>query len=497
MTRKKQAEPDKGPTLDSMLSLAAYRLLAVAYRFPDQYADMVERSAGIMPSPQLSAAATAIKRAADKDTGRVDLVALSGYISLAANTSQTKAMIAGIQEIAGEAGMAIHEKDPTMVNEWMSRLAEGAERKRLSETLHTLSRVLATEGDVSLEELRSRAMVEVKAHESASGAHDMLDLVEKAMAEVAEWEQGVFTDRIFTGLTRLDATLSFPRGNLSTFGALSGAGKTVFGVQVALHNAIQFAQKQDTPERPCVIFFSAEMTALELLHRMAAHVCELTERYLRRIGQKDEYDIYRSALRYVCNLPIIIDDTVGPDLSYIGAKVAQVAASRDVPLVVFDHTEKAFANGQPAEDQQVLSMVISGFKNIAKANYAHFLTLHQLSRAIVTRDDSYPRVSDLRGSGRLEHECYGIMLLHSELALARHKARMYPTELLTGGYEVIIDVAKHRNGPTGPVRVAFHPDKLKFTDLDNPQPGQQQGPNTPPPSYGDDDDQPTEDEFPI
>jgi len=294
------------------------------------------------------------------------------------------------------------------------------------------------------------------------------------MEEIADWQAGKFDDRIFTGLKDLDAMLAFPRGNLSCFGALPSAGKTVFGVQVAIHNAAKFAKEQKTDKRPCVIFFSAEMTASEIVHRMAAYVAGITENYLRRVGQNDEYDLYREAVKWVCGLPIIIDDTVGPDLDYIGAKVAQVCASRDVPLILFDHTEKAFAMGMPAEDQQTLSIVISGFKNIAKANYSHFITLHQLSRAILNRDDSYPRTSDLRGSGRLEHECFGIMLLHSELAISRHKGKLYPTELIGGGFQCTIDVTKHRNGPTGAVPVVMYPDKVKFGDLDTrSKPGQQ------------------------
>jgi replicative DNA helicase len=166
----------------------------------------------------------------------------------------------------------------------------------------------------------------------------------------------------------------------------------------------------------------------------------------------------------VSRAPIWIDDTAGVTLMEIRAKVRRLASQLNVAagemplsLVVVDYLQLMVGQGNRAENrQQEIAEISRGLKVLARDLDVPVLAIAQLSRAVETRHDKRPLLSDLRDSGAIEQDADMVMFLYRD--------EYYNPESDDKGIAEVI-VGKHRNGPTGKVQLAWMEQYTKFASL--------------------------------
>ena len=156
---------------------------------------------------------------------------------------------------------------------------------------------------------------------------------------------------------------------------------------------------------------------------------------------------------------LFIDDTSGVSITDIRAKLRRLALQQDgVDLVLIDYLQLMEAGGKIENRQQEISKISRGLKGLAKELNIPLIALSQLSRAPEMRSDHRPILSDLRESGAIEQDADVVMFLYRDEYYNKDSEDR-------GTGEVII--AKHRNGPTGSIKLVYKGENTKFLDMKN------------------------------
>jgi replicative DNA helicase len=231
-----------------------------------------------------------------------------------------------------------------------------------------------------------------------------------------------------TSLASLDAlTAGWQPGNLIVVAARPGMGKSAFAVQAALAAGRTF-------------YSSLEMTAGELIERAVAHVGQLPHKWIRFPLDAPDYAGAQvtAGCTAVSKLPLLIDDSAGLSADAIFSRVRQSHMVAPLRLVVIDHLGLIRRPGK--HDPSELGLVTSGCKELAKALDVPVMLLCQLNRALESRTDRRPMLSDLRDSGRIEED--------ADVVIGLYRDEYYnATGPLAGYCEAI--VLKNRSGEKG------------------------------------------------
>ena len=259
------------------------------------------------------------------------------------------------------------------------------------------------------------------------------------------------TTGVPTGFRDLDEVLlGWQPSNLVVVAARPGQGKTAFALGTATHAALH--------ERRPVVFFSLEMGYLELTQRILAAEAGINSRLLRT-GRIPESDWTRisSAVARLADAPLFIDDNPHLTVMDMRAKCRRLkAAHGDLGLVVVDYLQ-LMSTGRRAENRQVeVSELSRGLKVLARDLDVPVIALSQLNRSLEYRADKRPMLADLRESGALEQDADVVAFIYRD--------DVYNPDSADKGLAEII-VAKHRNGPTAKVRLAFLESLTRFADL--------------------------------
>src|SRR5690606_5905733 len=244
----------------------------------------------------------------------------------------------------------------------------------------------------------------------------------------------------------------FQTSALIIVAARPSMGKTSFTLNVAQHAAIS-AHKS-------VAFFSLEMSKESLVQRMLTSEARVDASRVRTGRLRDDdYPRLAQAAGLLNTAPIYVDDTPAISILEMRAKARRLKADRpDLALVVVDYLQLMQGNGRTENRQQEVSEVSRGLKSLAKELDTPVVALSQLSRAVESRPDKRPMMSDLRESGALEQDADLIMFLY------RPEYYHGPTDKdgnsLEGRAELII--GKQRSGATGTVQLMFHKEFTRF-----------------------------------
>lgn len=230
---------------------------------------------------------------------------------------------------------------------------------------------------------------------------------------------------------------------------------TAFTLNIAQHAAIN-AQKP-------VAFFSLEMSKESLVQRVLCAEARVDASRLRR-GKLTDDDYARLAIAagHLNTAPIYIDDTAGISVLEMRAKSRRLKADRpDLSMIIVDYLQLMVSSNSKIENrQQEVSEISRGLKALAKELEVPVVALSQLSRAVESRPDKRPMMSDLRESGAIEQDADVIMFLY------RPEYYFGPVDKegnsIEGRAEVI--VGKQRNGATGTVPLFF---RKEFTLFEN------------------------------
>jgi len=266
------------------------------------------------------------------------------------------------------------------------------------------------------------------------------------------YEAGADITGVPSGFRELDLlTSGFQPGNLVILAARPSMGKSALGLCIAANLGV----RHETP----VALFTLEMSKSEVTQRMMCSEAKVESQRLRtgRLAP-DDWPRLTAACDRLMKAPIYVDDAGSTTIMEVRSKARRLKSKEpNLGLVIVDYLQ-LMTSGATAENRvQEVSQISRALKVLARDLDVPILAMSQLSRAVEQRHDKRPILSDLRESGSLEQD--------SDLVFFVYRDEYYLGEESDqqGLAEVIL--AKHRNGPTGLVKLSFLRRYAKFADL--------------------------------
>ena len=256
-----------------------------------------------------------------------------------------------------------------------------------------------------------------------------------------------------TGLNRLDElTAGLQPSDLILIAGRPSMGKTAFALSIAQHVGIKLHMK--------ILFLSLEMSSQQLVQRMLSSEGRVDSLSVRT-GRLQAQDWHRltSAAGRLSEAPIFIDDSPGLSVLEVRAKARRMKSEHGLDLIVIDYLQLMRGRANLDNRQQEVSEISRSLKALAKELNVPVVALSQLSRAIETRGDNTPRLSDLRESGALEQDADVIMFLHRPSFYSKDPMEEEARKTAE------VHIGKQRNGPTGKLEVAFLSQYARFENL--------------------------------
>lgn len=255
----------------------------------------------------------------------------------------------------------------------------------------------------------------------------------------------------------LDVSLNgLQKSDLIILAARPAMGKTALALNIAQNVAI----KAKIP----VAIFSLEMSKHQLIQRMLCSEAEVDAQRLKTGNlQNKDWEKIVSAMDDIAKAPIYIDDTPGSTLTDIRAKCRRLKMEeKNLGLVLIDYLQLIESSGREDRMQQI-SAISRGLKILAKELDVPVLALSQLSRAVESRTDKRPMLSDLRESGSIEQDADIVMFIYRDeyYKKAEEDEEDISARAASKGESEII-IAKHRNGSVGTVKLLFQDNITKF-----------------------------------
>ena len=205
------------------------------------------------------------------------------------------------------------------------------------------------------------------------------------------------------------------------------------------------------------VVFSLEMGRTELTMRLLSAEAQVPLQNMRKGTMREEdWTRMATAMSRVSEAPLFIDDSPNMSLMEIRAKCRRLKQRHDLRLVVVDYLQLMSSGKRVESRQQEVSEFSRALKLLAKEIEVPVIAVAQLNRGPEQRTDKKPMMSDLRESGSLEQDADVVMLLHREDAYEKESPRAGEADII---------VAKHRNGPTDTVVVAFQGHYSRFVDM--------------------------------
>lgn len=273
--------------------------------------------------------------------------------------------------------------------------------------------------------------------------------VVQAFKDIQELQQSTELPGHHSGFYDLDAmTSGFQRSDLIILAGRPSMGKTAFGLSIAAN----IAKEHNLP----VAIFSLEMSKEQLAQRLIASEAQIESNRLRsgRISQADMEPLL-TALETLSTLPIFIDDSSNTSVMQMRSEARRLQAEQGkLGLILLDYLQ--LMEGSSDNRVQELSRMTRSLKLLARELNVPTIVLSQLSRGVEQRNNKRPMMSDLRESGSIEQDADLVIMLYRD-------SYYNPDSPDRDIAEVII--AKHRNGPTGTVKLLFRPELTKFLNI--------------------------------
>ena len=307
----------------------------------------------------------------------------------------------------------------------------------------------------------------------ASVKTDWKSAVERTFKSIERlFESTGMIDGLPTGFKYIDEKLlGLKKSEMIVIAARPSVGKTSFAMNiaecVALGRDINGRPFEGENGRPHpVLVFSLEMDAASLAKRMLCGRAHVSSWRISRnlMAKSEKADATTALIRAAGELkqaPIFIDDASGLDIADLRARARRMKRQHGIELVVIDYLQLCQCREVAKQGRQIEVSRISGqIKSMAKELQIPVIVLSQLSRANEQRGDKneVPKLSDLRDSGAIEQDADVVMMLRRP-SMVRATRDNADTQNLA-----IVDVAKHRNGETGDVKMNFFRDFVRFGD---------------------------------
>lgn len=253
------------------------------------------------------------------------------------------------------------------------------------------------------------------------------------------------------GYKKLDTyTSGFQKGDFIVLAARPSMGKTALALSIAVHAAQAGIG---------VGFFSLEMAAEQLTLRLLSSESGIAHHNIRNatISSEEWLELTKVASA-LAEMKLFIDDTAMLDIMDLRAKARKLKAEHNVQFLVVDYLQLICTARKHENRHQEVSEISRSLKALAKELNLPIIALSQLSRAVDSRMDKRPILSDLRESGAIEQDADLIMFLYRDAVYNAETENPALAELIIG---------KQRNGPTGTVFLHFARELTRFEDLDD------------------------------
>lgn len=252
------------------------------------------------------------------------------------------------------------------------------------------------------------------------------------------------------GYGKLDTmTSGFQNGDLVVLAARPSMGKTAFALNVAINAARQGGT---------VGVFSLEMAAEQLTLRLLSSESNIAHQNIRNATiTSDEWVTLTHVAAGLAQMKLFIDDTAMLSVMELRAKARKLKLEHNLKFLVIDYLQLLHSSKKHENRHQEVSEISRALKALAKELNIPIIALSQLSRAVESRMDKRPMLSDLRESGAIEQDADLIMFLYRDIVYNPDTENPAIAELIIG---------KQRNGPTGTVFLHFSRELTKFEDLD-------------------------------
>ncbi len=267
-----------------------------------------------------------------------------------------------------------------------------------------------------------------------------------------------------TGYKQLDNLLAgLQKSDLIILAARTSVGKTSFALDIARHVGVK--------EKVPVGLFSLEMSKEQLVDRLLCSEAGV-DLWKMRTGNlsdrpdSDDFPRIGHAMGVLSEAPIYIDDSPGNNVMQIRTKARRLQAEHGLGLIIVDYLQlmESHGNYRGTENRvQEVAEITRNLKGIARELNVPVLALSQLSRLVEQRKPAIPKLSDLRESGSIEQDADVVMFIYRKSADRNYRLEDLPPDERNIAE---IHVAKHRNGPTGMIRVFFEENRASFKSLD-------------------------------
>jgi replicative DNA helicase len=331
--------------------------------------------------------------------------------------------------------------------------------------------------------------------ETGAGEGSAKSFTRAAMLAVKQAERamnsGGNVSGITTGLADLNAmTGGMNRSDLIILAGRPGMGKTSLATNIAFNAARRWMDDMEggiAEEKSIggpVAFFSLEMSADQLAMRILSEQSEIVSEKLRTGDlSPSNFQKFARAAADLEQLPLFIDDTPGLTIAALRTRARRLKRQHKIGMVVVDYLQLLTGTSRSQGDGRVqeISEISRGLKTLAKELHVPVLALSQLSRAVESREDKRPQLSDLRESGSIEQDADIVLFVYRDEYYHDFKAPPQPTENSSADevakYQTWFDhqqqvankasviIAKQRHGATGTVDLRFERQFTKFSDL--------------------------------
>jgi len=248
------------------------------------------------------------------------------------------------------------------------------------------------------------------------------------------------------------------------------------------------AARADNPNavaKKSVALFSLEMSSEQLATRLLAEEVRISADRIRRgeISAKD-FDQFVKVAREISQLSLVIDDTPALTLSALRTRCRRLKRTNGLALIVIDYLQlmRPAAGTKPENRVLEISQITQGLKAIAKELAVPVLALSQLSRAVESREDKRPQLSDLRESGTIEQDADVVMFVYRDEYYMQQKEpkimtfdneqkfhdahQKWQSDMSSVYNKAELILAKQRHGPTGKIDLFFEGEFTRFADFD-------------------------------
>ena len=332
-------------------------------------------------------------------------------------------------------------------------VAEKAQLRRMIRTMETLTASCYADREKAddLSDRMEKQVFQLLTRRQGRELTPIADIVVDALDRIsAASTQNSSITGLATGFRDLDyKTSGFQPSDLILIAARPSMGKTAFVLNIGAYMAFR--------EHRRVAIFSLEMSKEQLVNRLLAQESNIDATSLRNGRLKDsEWERLVMGADVIGKSNLIIDDTPGISVPELRSKCRRLKLEGGLDCILVDYLQLMSGSGRSSDSrQQEISEISRGLKEVARELHVPLVALSQLSRAVETRPDHRPVLSDLRESGAIEQDADVVIFLYRDDYYNKDSDRKGIADIM---------IRKQRNGPLGDVELVWLPEYTKFAN---------------------------------